>query len=279
MTENQSLATRPNGSTSPALMSRTLEGMDDFSTADLEIPVIKIVHGVSKMEGADEHIGWWWNSISGEFSKTLEVVVLNGRHSRALFSGNASESDRPECVSRDGVTGSEYGTCSECDYNAEVHTDLWSDKSSKRCNKGYTLFLYQPSSDDFAIFQASKTNVAPVRRLNTQLALKYKVPLFGALVTFGTERHEEAGKKWFTIAPKITRILPPAEVAEYRQMAQALRGVSLKVVDEEPVDTEPRIGEEYVSGESLGEDEGFVSAAALAEDEGYVDASGKRTMF
>lgn len=237
---DQALAVRPNGQRNLAtpMPPVGLEGMDDFSTADLEIPVIKIVHGVSKMEGAEEHVGQFWNSISGEFAKTLDVVILNGRHSRALFSGDVSEADRPECVSRDGVNGTAYGACSACDYNADLHPELWSDETRQRCNKGYTLFLYLPDSDEFAIFTATKTNVAPIRKLNTQLALKAKVPLFGALITLGTEKQEERGKKWFTIKPVIKRLHSPDEVAEYRQMAAALKGVQIRVMDDEAAPTE-----------------------------------------
>ena len=233
MTQNLPVTVPQNGNRSLAASAPVaLEGLDGFDTSDLLIPVRKIVQGLSRMAGADEHMGWWWDSISGEFVKTFDAVLVNARHSRALFAGGG-ESERPECTSRDGITGSAHGTCSQCSFNPEVDPTLWSDKNSKRCNKGYTYFMHLPDGDTFAIFTASKNNVQPMKTLHTQLSMQWRVPLFGVVVTFATKLEIEPGKKYYRILPTIKARLDADKVQEYREIANGLKTLQVRVVDDD----------------------------------------------
>lgn len=219
-----------NGGGALAPMSSGLEGVDDFTSADLKIPILKIVHGVSKMERAEKHVGEWWNSITGEFADSLDVVILRASHPRALF---LEDSDKPECISRDGINGSAYGPCATCDCNADLHPELWEKGTVvKRCNKGYGLLLALPGDGSMALFTAMKTNVNPIKTLLTQLYFR-KLPVFGAVITFGVQPQTDGSKKWYTVAPRIKEILGRDAVQAYREMGSGLVSARLEIVDEE----------------------------------------------
>lgn len=218
-----------NGNRALAPMSGGLEGVEGFTSADLKIPVIKLVHGVSRMEKAEKHVGEWWNSITGEFAESLDVIILHVKHARSLFDG---ASEQPECVSRDGITGSTHGACSGCDYNADVHQELWETSELKRCNKGYSLLCYLPEDASLALFTAMKTNVSPIKTLMTQLYFR-KLPVFGALVTFNVQTQTGDNKKWYTVAPKIKQPFDAQTTQGYREMAVGLSNASYEVVEDE----------------------------------------------
>jgi len=215
-----------------------LEGAEGFTASDLKIPVIKIVQGTSKMEDSDAHLGQFWNSVTGEFKAALNVVILSSKHTRALFRRmDEADADKPECVSRDGITGTVHGPCNRCVYNAQINPSLWgtdpeTGQAFKRCNQGYSLMLLLVDDGLPAMFTALKTNVNPIKIVNTILVGR-KLPLWGATFTFTTVRKIDGQKKWFELVAKPTRWHSKEEIAEYRELANSLKSSHYEVVDEE----------------------------------------------
>jgi hypothetical protein len=218
--DSTAITTR-NQSTALATTSQPLEGAEGFSQSDLRLPVWKIVQATSKMEGALKHIGEFWNSATGEYKPSFDAVVLSWKHVRSLFSGDTSDSG-PECQSRDCLAGSRYGACRACQFNGEVHQELWRDAAAKRCNLGYSMTLLDPSEGTPSLFTAQKTAVGAVKMLNTTLTLK-RLPLFGALCTFSAITRQEKGRQWQELKITVGAALPAADVAQYRELSQALR--------------------------------------------------------
>jgi len=221
-----------------------LEGAEGFSSSDLKIPVLKIVQGTSKMEESDAHLGQFHNSITGEFKVGIEVVILSSKHSRALFRRmEEADADKPECLSRDCITGTTHGSCSRCEFNAQQDRTLWdadpeTGLAPKRCNLGYSLMLWLLEDGLPAIFTAQKSNVNPIKIVNTILVGR-KVPLFGAAFTFTSVRKIDGAKKWYELSARVARWHTAEETAGYRDLAHTLKGSQYEVVDEEPAAPQP----------------------------------------
>ncbi|MFH0901317.1 MAG: hypothetical protein V2A73_11880 [Pseudomonadota bacterium] len=228
-----------------------LEGAEGMTPQDLKIPVVKIVQGTSKMDDSDAHLGHWYNSITGEFKAGLEVVILSSKHTRALFRRmDEADADKPECLSRDCITGTVHGACNRCEFNAQIHPDLWqkdlgTGQAPKRCNLGYALMLLLVEDGLPGIFTAQKSNVNPIKIVNTILVGR-KSPLFGATFLFTTVRKIEGQRKWYELSAKVARWHTPEEIAQYRTLSQSLKTASFEVIDEEttepvppPADDEP----------------------------------------
>jgi hypothetical protein len=203
------------------------EGFDDFSSQDLQIPVIKIVHGTSKMEGHGKHGGEFWNSVSGDFKQTLEAVVLRMNHVRSLFEkGN----DKPLCLSRDAITGSAYGACARCRYNAQVHNDLWqAGEDALRCDLGFSLMLVDAETSELGLFTASKTNYNAIRKLVTfWKAQKPRRDLYTIKWKFTTTVMEKPGKQWNQLDVSLSKLLnTKAEVQPYRDLFEMMKSVQM----------------------------------------------------
>jgi hypothetical protein len=220
-----------------------IEGFDDYDASeDLKIPVLKIVQGTSKMEGANRHGGDFYNTITGEFAESLTVVPLALDRQRAKFNKG---DDKPDCVSRDCVNGSKYGQCDSCEYNADYNQSLWEkDINGERpphCDKGYRLLLINTEDGGPAIFTASKTNVNPVKTLVTMLktvGLKKTrtSALWSGAYVFKTELREEPGRKWYQLVIRPAKWHAPEEIAEYRDMAGAMKSTKYEVVGDEHSD-------------------------------------------
>lgn len=202
-------------------------GFDDFSTADLQIPVIKIVHGTSKMEGHSKHGGEFWNSVTGEFKPSLNVVVLRMNHVRSLFQ---KDNDKPLCVSRDAQQGSAYGACGKCRYNAQIHNELWqSDEDALRCDLGFSLMLVDCDTAELGLFTASKTNFNAIRKLVTQWkAMKPRRDLYTVAWRFSTAIMEKPGRQWNQLEVNLAKqFSSKAEVQPYRDLFEMMKSVQL----------------------------------------------------
>jgi hypothetical protein len=245
-------------------VGQTMPGLEGFEgidlVRDLKVPVIKIVHGTSKMEGAGKHGGDFYNTISGEFAERLQVVPLVVGKARAKFN---KDEDKPDCRSNDCITGTTYGACAHCQFNANIHQELWQkDERGDRpahCDEGFRFLLYLPDEMSYGIFNASKTNVNPAKLLITRLiqggkkAVGVMAP-YGALWEFATAQMSAPGKQWYQLAPKFVRWNSPEEIAEYRALAAKMQATGYEeaedagdYVDAEVVDPDAPVyaGESY----------------------------------
>lgn len=68
-----------------AIVSPTVAGLDNLSPGDFTLPVLKIVQAQTKAEGADEHLGWWLRTDTGEFIKDPTLLILGIAKSRIMF--------------------------------------------------------------------------------------------------------------------------------------------------------------------------------------------------
>lgn len=222
---NQSLTT-------PGQPGFGIEGLEGLGQRDIILPRWSIVQPTSQREGAEQHPGEFFRNIDGEFRPSLSVVILQVTPSRLLWSGDRSDT-RPECASRDGVTGSVYGPCNACDFNWLVNPALRDNPQAKACSAGYTLLLVDDVAEGtMALFGAMGTSVKPAKILVTQFVQRKRSP-FSAVVEFSTELQKNERGKYYVLKPRIGRWLSPEEAAQYRERWLEVKGVVVRGIDEE----------------------------------------------
>ena len=200
-----------------------LEGFEDLGQGDLVLPRWSIIQPTSRREGVDGHVGEFVRNIDGEFRKQLKVVILKVSPTRILWSGDLTDR-HPECVSRDGVTGSVYGACAQCQFNAQINPALRTDPAAKRCNYGFTLMLVDDlEAGTMALLGAMGTSVRPIKILTTQFVQR-KRPAFSAIVTIGTEKATGDRGVYYVLKPTITTWLDEKQTAHWRELYHSLAG-------------------------------------------------------
>ena len=79
-------------------------GMENVQPSELRIPILRLVQAQSRVEDADAHLGEWHNSVTGEFSKNPELLVIGVAKGRIMFPKEYNADNKPLCASDDGVT-------------------------------------------------------------------------------------------------------------------------------------------------------------------------------
>ena len=112
----------PDLSTKHDLAAGGLVGRENVEPEDLVLPTLLLLQGMSEpvteqIEGAQP--GKFWLSTAGEvINPPLRVVLVHHSRSRALFPqpNNPRTSGLKKCLARNGITGTEYGSCDACEH-------------------------------------------------------------------------------------------------------------------------------------------------------------------
>ncbi|MHB1131681.1 MAG: hypothetical protein ACYC4L_04765 [Chloroflexota bacterium] len=228
------IATRP--SNLPTLVGGLgIEGMEDLGQADMILPRRSIIQPTSDHEGAK---GTFFDNVSEECVPRIHAVIL--RISRGATKWGADLSSKtPECRSYDGLTGTAYGACNRCQFNAEVNQDLWdlggNDAKTKRCSRGYEILAVDTADQSMFLLGIRGMSVKPLKGFITKLAKKARPP-FTLVTGLGTEKHVDAKGNYFTLTFDTVQELTPEEAAPYREQSLAMKGVAIKEVEEEPTE-------------------------------------------
>lgn len=208
-----------------------VEGLEDLDQSDFILPRWSIVQPTSKREDADDHLGQFVRNIDGEFRPSIDAVLLKVNQSRILWSGDLNDK-HPECVSRDGLTGSVYGACAKCQFNTLINPGLRTDSNAKRCNFGYTVILIDDlDAGSMALFGAMGTSVRPMKVLTTQI-MQRRRPLFSWVVRFETEKITNDRGKFYVLKASLAKQLDDADTAIWRDLYHSLAGAAIRDYDE-----------------------------------------------
>lgn len=80
-----------------------VEGVDALGREDMSIPRLELVQAQSDVPDADQHLGQWYNTLTGEYKKTVKAVLLSLGMGRAAFPRDFSRDSEPLCASDDGI--------------------------------------------------------------------------------------------------------------------------------------------------------------------------------
>jgi hypothetical protein len=227
----------------------TIEGMEGLTTRDVILPRWSIIQPTSRKEGAHEHVGQFHRNIDGEFRSSLEGVILLIQPSRIKWTDDIS-SGRPDCFSRDGITGSVYGTCATCQFNVMANAELLEavkageTRQGDVCSYGYNFLLIDDVNEMTpAMLGAMGTSVRPAKLLASKFAAQRRMPCT-AVVKFTSKREQNKKGNYFVLDPQIVRWMTKDEAEPWITSMRSYKGVTLRDVDE------------VVSEEDLAADEG-----------------------
>jgi hypothetical protein len=219
-----------------------IEGLEALGQRDYILPRWSLVQPTSRRDGADEHVGQFVRNIDGEFRPYLDTVILRVSPTRILWSGDPSET-QPECVSRDGITGSVYGACASCQFNPSANPALLQEIAAARregrlplhkvCNYGYTFVLVDDlESGSVALLGAMGTSVRPAKTLNTQFLMRRRPP-YSAIVRWEAVRQTNERGKFYVLQPSIRQWLDSEATARWRELYQAIAAAAVTDVPED----------------------------------------------
>jgi hypothetical protein len=209
-----------------------IEGLEDMGRRDIVLPRKTIVQLTSKKS---EQYGGFFDNLTQQATKTIDAVILQIKHDRTLWSGDPGQ-EGPECKSVDGITGSQYGACANCQFNTDNNADLWN-KGMKRCSLGYMLLAVDEADGTMFIFSASKTSAKPVKPLISQFVNRRKPP-FAFVSRFENVKVTNDANTYYVFKPSIVRELSATELAQYRDLYQSMKGATIKDIDEADDDSD-----------------------------------------
>lgn len=249
MVSNAIARPEPSGLVAPG--GYGIEGMEGIGQADVVIPRWNIVQPTSKQDGVEGHEGQFRRNTDGAFASQLQAVILTISPTRLLWSDDLTER-RPECVSRDAVTGSlprnergEYGACASCAFNIQANAQLAADRRAgtdvKVCGYGYTYLLADDPVENpqsMALFGVMGVSVRPAKLLNSLFVAKRRPP-FSALVQFSTVLEKNDKGKYYVLKAEVQDWLKDEEVAAWREQFLMARGLAYREFEEEDAPAEP----------------------------------------
>lgn len=78
-------------------------GMEDVRPDELRIPILRLIQAQSRVDEAQEHLGEWHNSVTGEFQRNPELLVVGVSKGRIMFPRTYNAENKPLCASDDGL--------------------------------------------------------------------------------------------------------------------------------------------------------------------------------
>ena len=163
-------------------------GMENVQPGELKVPLLKLVQGTSRIDGAADHLGEWHNSVTGEFETNPELLIIGIAKGRVMFPATYSADNKPLCGSNDGfapreeyrgaeikaVSQDEHGdpvvvsvtiplACAECPFSQ------WGENTPPRCKEVATFAGMQHEGMP-ALIQVMSTGMKHVSSLKTMIA-------------------------------------------------------------------------------------------------------------
>lgn len=102
--ETQLVPTNGNTSLSVPADYIPVAGYEGLGADDFSLPTFKLVQGQSKFDGAIEHLGWYYNTATGEFVKEANALIIGISKSRIMFVKPFDPKADPLCRSDDSHT-------------------------------------------------------------------------------------------------------------------------------------------------------------------------------
>lgn len=174
---NMSLAT---GATMPDEM--IVAGADILQREDIAVPRLTLVQATSKGLPSDflKHVGELYNNITGEYSASIEAVLLGVMKQRVAFPRDFSADATALCASDEGlyarkefigtsVTDTKTGQvanidgiCGECPFSK-----FGADGQTPLCSLGYVYAMMDLETGMPFLLRAQRTGIQAARQLNT----------------------------------------------------------------------------------------------------------------
>lgn len=157
-----------------------VDGVDQLGREDMSIPRLVLVQAQSDVPDADQHLGAFYNSLTGEFKKPVTAVLLAVGMGRVAFPRKYDRASEPLCGSDDAIhPRAEYVNRNVQDsllliesYIPEVCADcafaqFGPNGETPMCAKNYIYFMLDVESGLPFIAQMQRTATKTAKQINT----------------------------------------------------------------------------------------------------------------
>lgn len=80
-----------------------IPGMEHVPPSELRIPRLQLVQAQSRMADKDGHEGEWFNTVTGEYLRNPELLIIGTAKGRIMFPREYQADNKPLCGSDDGA--------------------------------------------------------------------------------------------------------------------------------------------------------------------------------
>lgn len=157
-----------------------VEGVETLGREDLSIPTLELVQAQSDVPDVNQHLGQYYNTLTGEFRDTVSAVMLSLVKGRAAFDRKFSRDSEPVCRSDDGIQPQERyvgTTVADADlsitaqipaYCADCPFSRFGDHGEPPlCAKNFNYAMYDIDNDMPVVIRMQRTGTATAKKLNT----------------------------------------------------------------------------------------------------------------
>lgn len=157
-----------------------VEGVDLLGREDMAIPRLTLVQAQSDVPDADQHLGAWFNSLTGEFRKPVNAVLLAVGLGRVAFPRNYSRDSEPLCGSDDAIEPrAEYIGRTVTDSKLQIDVTIpevcavcplsqfGENSETPLCAKTYIYFMLDIDNGLPFIAQMARTATKTAKQINT----------------------------------------------------------------------------------------------------------------
>jgi hypothetical protein len=232
--------------------------LDQYDPNEMAIPEWKLVQkvGGDVAKGAGAGPGDFYNTVTGDIAKELNIVVVDIRSGRARWGADITNAG-PECASMDAREGkSIFGDdCSKCEYRLDAP---WAEKPEDRrtkCSVNYVILGIDIDRGNLPVMiRAHGISALPARQLITQLRTNrsLKGEYHRAVVNIKSLEKDTNFGKAYAFQSRITKLVTDEEKANTLRIESGkLLGAPIPLPegrpDEEP---EPEAKEPVVASEA-----------------------------
>ena len=191
-----------------------MEGFEDIERSFSTLPYLTIVQSSNSDIGVIDGCkpGAFMTTITKDIlDNPLELIVYKMWRPRALMPAR-EDGTFPICSTVDGITGSKYGKCAECDLQG------YKDGSCR----SQTSFLVAPRNNPnkllrLTLWKTSARTGTDIIRMLSVIGKEKQLPIYGCSVML--EPKSETGKqggKYFKFIASMGNVLPKEEIAAIR---------------------------------------------------------------
>lgn len=179
-----------------AAPKQQLVGRENVTQDDMVLPALSLLQGMSAavqdgLEGAQPG-KFWHETLQQALPAPLRVLVVHHFVSRAAFPGAKPHLVPKRCISKDGVTGTEYGDCDACQYKEWVACD--DGKSRAPCGRQHNFVVLTENGPAVLRFR-SKSYPFAKRFLSAWMGSPHNLWDFPCIVTTKLVDDEIDGQK------------------------------------------------------------------------------------
>ena len=221
----------------------------NLSTADVTLPRLQLVQPTSSsIPEGNLHVGEWWNSVTGQFFKSFQAVIIGARAIRVKFPKVYAPDNAIDCSSPDAIRPAEEfvgkligGTnipelCKDCPFSQWTE-DADEDGKPKRvrpaCDAGYLYagIMADEKSMPFSL-NLRGSGMAEAKRLNFTL-MTYGVRV---IVEIGSQQKSGQRGNYSTPSIKVVSMTPPELIAKAVPLSKAYAKAADDFRTTEPLD-------------------------------------------